>query len=215
MYELNITSGQEFNDYIIDKENGLFMPFNEAMIEGIPVFPPFSEEFIKERITTYGCTENEYTSIMSKLFYNKEEINNYDSIVLWFGHDTFCQINLITILAYLEYIDYKGQVYRRIIDDETKKIISPKSLVYLGEYEVIYKNVLVNKNLIPISDSYIKKACEEYLYLYDENNDIITFIKNNHDKTTRRQLVEALWDMTRKYGLGDVQVIKLINKYSN
>ena len=48
MYELNITSGQEFNDYIIDKENGLFMPFNEAMIEGIPVFPPFSEGFIKK-----------------------------------------------------------------------------------------------------------------------------------------------------------------------
>lgn len=126
-----------------------------------------------------------------------------------------CQINLITILAYLEYIDYNGQVYRIIIDDETKKIISPKSLFPLGEYEVIYKNVLVNKNLIPISDSYIKKACEEYLYLYDENNDIITFIKNNHDKTTRRQLVETVWDMTRKYGLGDVQVIKLINKYSN
>lgn len=107
-----------------------------------------------------------------------------------------------------------GQVYRIIIDDETKKIISPKSLVFLGEYEVIYKSVLVNKKLIQISDSYIKKACEEYLYLYDENNDIITFIKNNHDKTTKRQLVEAVWDMTRKYGLGDIQVINLINKYS-
>lgn len=74
MYELNITSGQEFNDYIKDKENGLFIPFNEAMIEGIPVFPPFSDEFIKERIATHGCTENEYTSIMSKFFYKKRRI---------------------------------------------------------------------------------------------------------------------------------------------
>lgn len=214
MYELNITSGQEFNDYIIDKENGLFMPFNEAMIEGFPLFPHFSCEFIQERIVTHGCTENEYTSIMSKFVYNKEELKTYDSIILWFGHDTFCQINLITILAYLEFINFQGQVYKIIIDDETKKIILPKSLVTLGEYLSIYKNVLVNKHMIEISDKNINMACMDYLYLYDENNDIITFIKNNYTTLTRRELVETVWAMTRKYGLGDIQVMKLINKYS-
>lgn len=214
MYELNITSGQEFNDYIIDKENGLFMPFNEAIIEGSPLFPPFSCEFIQERIVTHGCTENDYCSIMSKFVYNKEELKTYDSIILWFGHDTFCQINLITILAYLEFINFQGQVYKIIIDDETKKIILPKSLVTLGEYLSIYKNVLVNKHMIEISDKNINMACMDYLYLYDENNDIITFIKNNYTTLTRRELVETVWAMTRKYGLGDIQVMKLINKYS-
>ena len=39
----------------------------------------------------------------------------------------------------------------------------------------------------------------EYLYLYDENNNIITFIKNNYNTLTRRELVETVWAMTQKY----------------
>ena len=44
---INITTGEEFNDYIQNKIEGLFIPFNEALIDGQPIFPLFDESFIK------------------------------------------------------------------------------------------------------------------------------------------------------------------------
>ncbi len=33
----------------------------------------------------------------------------YKCIVLWFGEDMFCQMNLLTILSYLEQSRYEGE----------------------------------------------------------------------------------------------------------
>ena len=43
---LNITNGEYFNNYIKRINSGLFIPFNEAMIDGETTKFIFSNEFI-------------------------------------------------------------------------------------------------------------------------------------------------------------------------
>ena len=53
MKVINITNGQYFNDYISKKNEGLFIPFNEALFQGNPKYPLFNNEFIIERTKTH------------------------------------------------------------------------------------------------------------------------------------------------------------------
>ena len=46
--------------------------------------------------------------------------NKFDTIVLWFGDDMFCQMNMLTILAYLEQSNFDEFYQKR------KEILSKK-----------------------------------------------------------------------------------------
>lgn len=100
---------KRFKDNNLIKENQTYVPFNEAMCWGEADTKIFSDSFIEKRVKSLKTTEVEYRRIvlesLKPLFKEK-----FDSIVLWFGDDMFCQINLITILAYLEQSGYKGDV---------------------------------------------------------------------------------------------------------
>ena len=114
---LNITNGDYFNEYFLSKFGGVAIPFCEAMMDGEASADIYSAQFIALRARALNVTEDEYRAKM----YARDYLNSgkYQTICLWFGKDTFCQVNLLTLLAYLEQIAYVGEVKLNYIDDET------------------------------------------------------------------------------------------------
>ena len=100
----------------------------------------------------------------------------YNKICLWFGKDTFCQMNLLTLLAYLEQIDFSGKITLNYIDDETFEIIENDINVKLGIYKDIYKNVLINKVLPNEFGVLNPRAIDLYFDYYSNNHQYIAQI---------------------------------------
>ena len=140
--------------------------------------------------------------------------NEFDEIVLWFGKDAFCQLNLLTVLTYLKQIDYTGNVYLNTIDDETNKTIKASEKISLSNYINIYKSVFIDNKPFKTDNYYLEKAIHNYLLLKDDKGSLASLIKNN-SHLPNKELFELIWKETRDLGLGDTQVSKLIQKYTN
>lgn len=208
---LNITSGDYFNNYIKTKENGIFLPFNESILTGPVDINIFSSKFINIRSNYHAVSNDEYLNKLSKIV-NPNYINTFDEINLWFGEDTFCVINLITILAYLEQIKYSGIIYYTRLDDYTNKIIKEKELIKLGIFNKVYETVILNKTFIQTNISFIDTTITNYLDLHNGLDNVSKYIKNNLDLDDNTLLINSL-NNSKDLGLSDVIIQKIINKF--
>ena len=127
---LNITNGDFFNAYFLKTFGGEAIPFCEAMMDGDTVLDIYSEEFIHLRSRELNVGTEEYRTKM--LIPSALKKKSYSELRLWFGRDTFCQVNLLTLLAYLEEIHCGGRVLLNLIDDETFKILE-ENVTRIGE----------------------------------------------------------------------------------
>ena len=205
---LNITNGEYFNEYFISKFGGIAIPFCEAMMDGEVAINIYSERFIELRAKALNVTEIEYKSKM----YVHDALNNdnYLSICLWFGKDTFCQINLLTLLAYLEQIDYRGELKLNYIDDATFEVIESNIDVKLGIYSKIYEDILISK-IVPESVGILSARTIDLFFDYhSDNGELVKLVKANAKKG-KMELIHLLLDKSKEYGLSDLQVEKLIN----
>ena len=142
---INITCGQYANDYYSKTHNNeVFIPFNEAMIYGNPHEDIFSKTFILERIKTHKTTLEEYMSKMKDFLDLKDKLNQYE-ITFWFGEDEFCQINLLTLLAYLEQINYKKEITLNLINETTYDIKLKTKINVKGFKQKYLKEILKEK----------------------------------------------------------------------
>lgn len=198
---------ERFKDKNLIKENQTYVPFNEAMCWGEADTKIFSDSFIKKRAKSLKTTEAEYRRIvlgsLKPLFKGK-----FDSIVLWFGGDMFCQMNLITILAYLEQSGYKGDVLFCMVLERIDDILPDAFKIDVDGYSDIYKAVIYNHEMpdlkmIPVTYQAIKM----YLNYRTEESPIIKYIRNNLDK---EHLANDLLCRFPEYGLGDLQYQTMI-----
>ena len=205
---LNITNGDYFNEYFITHFGGVAVPFCEAMMDGDVVAEVYSEEFIKLRSNMLNVSKNEYRAKMHVLDVLSK--NTYSTISLWFGKDTFCQMNLLTLLAYLEQIKYQGKLILNFIDDETFEIIEKDIYVELGIYSNIYEDILISK-LRPKDLGVLNaNAIDLYFDYHSDNGMIANLIKNNAGKD-KMELICLLLKESKAYGLSVLQAEKLIN----
>ena len=209
---LNITNGDYFNQYFIAQFSGVAVPFCEAMMDGDVMAEIYSEEFIKLRSNVLNVSENEYRAnmyvpdILSK--------STYSTIALWFGKDTFCQMNLLTLLAYLEQIEYQGKVILNYIDDETFEVIEADIDVALGIYSKIYEDILLSK-LRPQELGVLNASAVDLYFDYHSDNGMLSnLIKKNANKD-KTELICLLLKESKNYGLSDLQAERLININSN
>lgn len=206
---LNITNGDYFNDYFLSKNGGEAVPFREVMMDGEADLDIYSDEFIMLRSVELHVSIEEYKA---KTLLNKSLISNYSTLCLWFGRDTFCQMNLLMLLAYLERIEYGGEVFLNIIDDETFDIMEKGIAVELGIYQKIYCEVLMSR-VMPKEYGVISKGAIELYFDYHSNGGALArIVRENRDKTDK-ELLCLLLENSKEYGLSDIQAEKLIRKY--
>ena len=127
---------------------------------------------------------------------------------LWFGEDMFCQMNLLTILSYLEQSRYEGKVYLNSFREDEFKVNQIE--LELGNYSSVYNEVLVNhKKTFYKVPPVMYQAIDLYLKMLKEDNAVMKFISKNKDLLTQ-ELLTKLFQLFPTIGYGDSQYIELI-----
>ena len=207
---LNITNGDYFNEYFKNKISGIAVPFCEIMMDGDVVANIYSDEFVIVRAKSLNITENEYRSKM--YVHDALKCNDYQTICLWFGKDTFCQMNLITLLAYLEQVKYQGELKLNYIDDETFEVLESNIDVKLGIYNEIYEDVLILRKVPKSLGILSSKALDLFFDYHSKNGKLVKLIREN-SKIEKKELITLLLKYSKDYGLSDLQIENLINAY--
>ena len=209
---LHILNGQQMYNY--DKKTNFLkhetmIPFNEAMCYGITSENLFSEEFVKIRAAVHNVTPEQYVEItlkpMKQLF-----SRNYTEIELWFDFDMFCQINLLTILAWLDQAEFQGNIDLYLVGNHFEPIEN-HSLKAKGYFD-LFKQVLIHK-IMPNSISLqpLKMGVKLYLKYLCADSELMLFIAKNQTMP-EEMLVQELLKNFQEYGLGDVQYMEIIKK---
>ncbi|MCC2323687.1 helix-turn-helix domain-containing protein [Bacillus wiedmannii] len=209
---LNILNGQMmYEDFKNEKLMGdsEYAPFNEAMCVNQATTQVFNEEFIKTRAEGHNTSVESYIKKvidpLKNLFTKK-----YKYIVLWFGEDMFCQMNLLSILSYLEQSSYEGKVYLNSFREDEFKVNQIE--LELGNYSSIYNEVLVNhKKTSHKVPPVMYQAIDLYLEMLKEDNIVMKFISKNQGLSNHELLIK-LFQIFPTIGYGDSQYIELINK---
>ena len=207
---LNITNGDYFNEYFKHKFGGIAIPFCEVMMDGEVVKNIYSQEFITLRAKSLNVTENEYRTKM--YVHDVLKCNNYQKICLWFGKDTFCQMNLLTLMAYLEQIEYEGELKVNYIDDETFEVLESDIDVKLGIYNKIYEDVLILKKVPDDVGILSSKAIDLFFDYHSKNGKLIKIVMANANME-KRELISLLVKQSKDYGLSDLQAERIINQH--
>ena len=211
MFEcLNITNGDYFNDYLLSKFGGKAVPFCEAMMDGDTVSEIYSSEFIELRAKELNVSTEEYRAKMHA--HDALADGKYAELRLWFGKDTFCQTNLLTLLAYLEQIGYDGKVALNYIDDETFEVIEDNIPISLGSYQKRYEEILIAKKSPSDLGVLDAEAIQLYVDYHSDSGALAQLVRENSDKDDFA-LICLLLEASKEYGLSDLQAAKLIKKY--
>lgn len=209
---LNILNGQAMYDYFKKHhlgKNGVYAPFNEAMCVGRVTENIFSSQFNKYRCDAHDITMDQYNELTLKplsVLFKKQ----FSHIVLWFDDDMFCQINLLTILAYLDQINYSKKIAFNLVDHRFRVVNCFE--FYVDGYYEIYKQVMIDR-CIPqnISLRVLENGIRLYFEYLKEDNEITKYIEQ-HDNLESSVLLTELFKRFPKYGLGDTQYMKLIER---
>ncbi|MEF9960713.1 MAG: hypothetical protein RR448_03640 [Niameybacter sp.] len=193
------------------KEHWTYIPFNEAMCWGEADEVIFGEEFIKKRARSLKSTEQEYSQIVLEPLKPLAE-ETFDLIVMWFGEDMFCQINVVTLMGFLEQINYTGDLLlHRVcegVDERLPEVYEVELGGSLVKYQdIICKHQMPSQELLPVTYEMVKL----YLNYRDKNSEISQYIINNSEKG-RRELVKTLLNTFSQYGLGDLQYEMIIEE---
>ena len=209
---LNITNGDFFNDYFLSQSGGAAVPFCEVMMDGKTVAAIYSEEFISLRSQQLHVSEKEYRSKMQVYDVFNDKNIRFSELHLWFGKDTFCQMNLLTLLAYLEQIGYDGKILWNAIDDETFKILEKDIPITLGLYQRLYEEILIEKHQ-PQALGVLDENAIRLYFDYHDNDGILSRMVKENPHMDDMQLICLLLRESVAYGLSDLQAEQLIKKH--
>lgn len=213
--KIHILNGQSMYDFY-KKTNFLkqekMIPFNEAMCYGDVSKKLFSDEFIEIRSTVHRVTVEEYKEITLKPLHPLLN-NEFTNIALWFDADMFCQINILTLLAWLDQLNHTKPIELHIVGDEFG-VLETLTLTSTGYY-TLYEQVLIDKTMPEnISPTLLKKGIELYLNYLNPNGELMMYIKKHKNIPDKELMVKLLEEFT-KYGLGDTQYMELIKSHRN
>ncbi|TSB45315.1 helix-turn-helix transcriptional regulator [Alkalicoccobacillus porphyridii] len=214
---LNVLNGQlMYEEFSHEKlmEHSDYVPLNEAMCSNKTTKPIFSTEFIKVRAKGHRVSTEEYeTKVINAL--KPLFKNQYTCIILWFGNDMFCQINMLTLLAYLEEQGFKGKVYFHMVKEIERTFEVEEIEIELGDFQDVYDQVMIHKqwptkNVMPVMYQGIKL----YLEYQMQENELTSYIRNHLDMP-QNELIRQLFKLFPQYGIGDLQYIEMIEKVKN
>ncbi|CAJ1316361.1 helix-turn-helix domain-containing protein [Paenibacillus nuruki] len=209
---LNVLNGQVMYEQFRTQElmgQSDYVPFNEAMCVHAATGDIFSPSFNQVRAEGHHSSVTGYEKVviepLEPLF-----THSYRCIVLWFGEDMFCQINLLTILSYLEQSGYDGIVYFNAVQEQTYDV--QQTEITLGGYTSFYREVVLEKKmpdspLMPV----MYQGVSLYLDLHQADNELTRYIAS-HPKESKEEVMQTMLKLFQRYGLGDRQYLELIEK---
>lgn len=207
---LNILNGQMMYEEFSSKKlmrDAAYAPFNEAMCVHETADLVFGKEFIDIRSAGHGETPAAYEAhVLTPLKPLLE--GEYNHIALWFGEDMFCQMNLLTILAFLEQTRYQGRVFLNSFKEDEFNV--EQTELTLGSYEDAYKSVLIDHRkpdgtFLPV----LQQAIGWYLAMQQEDNPVTRLIGQNR-QLPKDELLRKLMDTFPMIGYGDLQYMELM-----
>lgn len=212
MQTIHILNGQEMYNHFTNiqlLEREAMLPFNEAMCDGETCSDIFSEQFVRLRANVHEVTTAEYENITMKPL-ERLWHRQFSRVVLWFDSDMFCQINLLTVLAWLDQVHYAGDAQLHLVDAHFQ-VIDKFSLNVKG-YKALYDEVLINqKPPQHIEPAPLRNGVKLYLKYTEPESDLMSYIAQQQD-ISKQQLIEYLLKNFKHYGLGDIQYAKLIDR---
>lgn len=209
---LNVLNGQVMYEQFRTQElmgQSDYVPFNEAMCVHAATGDIFSPSFNQVRAEGHHSSITGYEKVVIEPL---EPLFNhsYRCIVLWFGEDMFCQINLLTIMSYLEQSGYDGIVYFNAVQEQTYDV--QQTEITLGGYTSLYREVILEKKmpdspLMPV----MYQGVSLYLDLHQADNELTRYIAS-HPKESKEEVMQSMLKLFQRYGLGDRQYLELIEK---
>lgn len=120
---INITAGDCLNEILQKKyPDEIFVPFREAMVDGIYTSELFSDAFMAERAAVHHISESEYRSKLFEFLQVLDHADSYDEIALWFGDEPFCTENAKTVLQAFHNLRFGGRIVLHIVDESNGEI---------------------------------------------------------------------------------------------
>lgn len=192
-------------------EEDEYISWNEAMCWGDVDEIIFSTAFIEKRILSLKTTKKDYQKIVLESLRPLFEYKG-SCIVCWFGNDMFCQMNLLTILAYLKQINYQGKVIGCIFDEkDIDNTIDYQEIDIQEAFSHYYKTMCQKERINSFILEEMKKATSLYLTYELEESAINQAILKNIDKK-ETELIQYIMNNFTQYGLGDIQIQELIQR---
>ncbi len=179
--------------------------FEEAMCSGTAALPILGPKFILERCRSLGAAKEDY---LRKIVRPLQKLKDYEEYILWFDEDMFCQINLLTLLAYLQQEALPLPQSCRIIDDRYQQ--KYEEALIQADYQNLFKQVVLEKQTLSFP-GLLGKGIERYLALNREENELTAYIRE-HSQTDRISLMKEMLHQFSCYGLGDIQYLELIDR---
>lgn len=206
---INIVSGDTMAEYGEQLGFKNCTVFGEAMIDGtVKDEVPFSQNFINERAKVHGIHPDKYRK---KCAQQLLKMRAGDDVHVYFGEDLFCQLNLITLLAFLERTGIQKVTYHVVFEDEMKETAVIENLETTG-FSQIYKSVLIGHTTAAVPLEIMEKGISLYLDYLDENGKLATFIRS-YETDSVLQLTVKIIKQLPEYGIGTEQCAYVINKY--
>ncbi|BCB05129.1 AraC family transcriptional regulator [Bacillus sp. KH172YL63] len=208
---LHILNGTEMYHNFKEKKflpQATMVPFNEAMCHGETCEHIFSDEFNETRAKVHGVTQAQYDDITLQPLQPLFE-GDFSHIALWFDEDMFCQINVLTVLAWLDQQDYRGTIDLHLVDHQHQPV--SKNKLNAGGYAAIYKQVMIHKTMPEnVTPKPLQKGIQLYLNYLGKDSDLMRYIVEHQD-VPAEELVPRLIEKFTEYGLGDRQYLTLVN----
>lgn len=185
-------------------------PFNEAMCMHETTIPIFGEAFVHMRAKGHHVSTEDYRKkVMAPL--QKILDRNVSCLVLWFGEDVFCQMNVLTLLAYIEETGFSGDIYLNSFEERVFQVTTEN--IQLGHFQDIYEQVLMKHEKPTVTTfTVLQRGVEEYLKVQDGDHPIIAYIKEHTEMSDREMLIQLLKGFPT-LGYGDVQYVELMDMY--
>ncbi|NCT09729.1 MAG: DUF1835 domain-containing protein [Flavobacteriia bacterium] len=165
---LHITNGDSTTNYLKKLQfSGDFITWREMLCEGKTTTDVGSETFWKNRFdflkTAYKVNKQTFIEYTLKEYRNLCKKKEQNEIVLWFGHDLFCQINVIAVVSWLKRFRQGYQITLVGAGNATKnQKIQPFSLLNQEQINSYFKNrITLSQDDIEYADYIWQLYCSD------------------------------------------------------
>lgn len=189
--------------------SGYTIAFAEEMISGDAHIDIFGTEFCKIRADFHNMNPDKYKK---KIAYPMTKLRTGDEVHLWFGKDLFCQINMLTCLAYLEKLGIKEATFHEVFEDEMKEMSVTK--IQTDGYLKSFESIVINKTSVATPLEALNSVQDMYFEYHSLNGPLCDFIRENSETSVFALTVKIIKQFAG-YGLSDVQSKSLIERIRN